>query len=78
MSIACGWYVPTKKSYRGRQRARWVLGVDNERVLYGRGGETHFECKVSTFNKWVKRVAAELNPQTVASNKPATAQLEIA
>jgi len=77
MSIACGWYVPTKKGYRGRQRARWVLAVENERVLSGRGAERHFECKVATFQKWMKRVEAAFNPPQVASNKPAIAQLEI-
>jgi hypothetical protein len=74
----CGWYVPTKKGYSGRQRARWVLGVENGHVLYSKGGELHYECKVSTFEKWSKRVAAEFNPRKVASNKPATEQLEIA
>jgi hypothetical protein len=75
--VFCGWYVPTKKGYAGRQRARWVLGVSNGRVLYSRGGELHYECTRRWFATWIKRVGAEFNPLVVESNKPKTAQLEI-
>lgn len=78
MTISLGWYVPTKKGYTGRQRSRWVLAVNDGRVLYGRGGMTHFECKCATFEKWIRRTAAVFNPRVVASNRPASAQVEIA
>jgi hypothetical protein len=60
--VQLGWYTPTKQGYAGRQRARWVLAASASRVLYSRGGHGHHECAASTFNAWIRRVAAERNP----------------
>lgn len=76
--LELGWYVPSNRGYAGRQRARWVLALDNGRVLYSRGGEQHFECTAGTFLAWVKRVSASLNPEEVQSNKPESPQLDFA
>lgn len=87
MSIALGWYVPTRRGYSGRQKPRWALAIgDNwalaigdNWVIYATGGERHRECRHSTFEKWQRRVAAEFNPARVASVRLMTeAQLEIA
>jgi hypothetical protein len=49
---------PDKRYFVG-DRMRWVLAVDNEHVIYSRGSDTHRECQVRTFLRWLRSTADE-------------------
>jgi hypothetical protein len=36
-----------------------VLAVNDNGILYSKGDRLHYECKVSTFLRWVARVNAQ-------------------
>lgn len=42
------------KHYIVGEKMRWVLAVANEHVIYSRGGDSHLECQVKTFLRWLK------------------------
>lgn len=42
------------KHYIVGERMRWVLAVANEHVIYSRGGDSHMECQIRTFLRWLK------------------------
>jgi hypothetical protein len=43
------------KHYVVGDKMRWVLAVGNGHVIYSRGGDTHRECQVKTFLRWLKQ-----------------------
>lgn len=53
--VSEGWWTPGKT---GSTKPRWVLRVAEGMVYYGTGSTTHKFCKVTTFQKWIKRAAA--------------------
>jgi hypothetical protein len=48
-------------------KLRWILGVGNGHVLYSRGGDSHLECKESTFRRWLRK--ATLCNETQATGR---------
>lgn len=42
----------------GRSKHRRVLGIGNGYVLYSIGSNTDRECKLATFNAWIRRQKA--------------------
>jgi len=54
-----GWYVPKDSPKRGRRLPRWVLRVTESDVYYGKGGTSHFFCKLNTFQAWMRRTGAQ-------------------
>jgi hypothetical protein len=56
MSIEVG------KRYFVGDKMRWVLAVGNDRVIYSRGGDKHYECLVKTFARWLKGGGEEGGP----------------
>lgn len=63
-TISEGLYVPTDLGKRAHIWHRYVLGQLKGMVCYSRGGENHYHCSATTFEKWIKRwkcVRQELN-----------------
>lgn len=50
--------IEPNKRYFVADRMRWVLAVGNDHVIYSRGGDTHQECQVKTFQRWLKGESA--------------------
>lgn len=42
------------KRYFAGDRFRWVLAVGNDHVIYSRGGDSHLECQIKTFLRWLR------------------------
>lgn len=42
------------KHYIIANKMRWVLAVGNEHVIYSRGGDSHLECQIKTFQRWLR------------------------
>lgn len=45
---------PSRRYFVG-QKMRWVLAVGNGHVIYSRGGDSHRECQIKTFLRWLKQ-----------------------
>lgn len=49
---------PGERYFAG-DRFRWVLAVGNGHVIYSRGGDSHRECQVKTFLRWLRESKRE-------------------
>lgn len=58
--VDLGWWIPEEVEAAPRRRLpRWVLASNDDGILYSKGDRLHYECKVSTFLRWVSRVNAK-------------------
>jgi hypothetical protein len=49
---------PGQRYFAG-EKMRWVLAVGNDQVIYSRGGDSHRECQVKTFVRWLREAKRE-------------------
>lgn len=50
------------KHYIVGDRMRWVLAVARDHVIYSRGGDSHLECQVKTFTRWLRETHKDVEP----------------
>lgn len=56
------WYIPAPHPRQRRRLPRWVLRATDMYVYYSKGGTAHYFCLRTTFERWVKTVAAHTEP----------------
>lgn len=55
------WWIPSGESKRhNKRKPRHIFAYSNGKIIYGNGGDKHYECGIKTFKAWRAREKAEL------------------